>query len=518
MFGRWFYVRIGAAERALNAGRLDDAFTAACEPEIRRQARGEKLAESVARALLARARVQTQEGQYAAALADLDRIRQLGLSSADAEALRQRAEVEQRERLSRQQIQQQAAAAAAEDVRDGRIESGRLTVEKVDDPRRRRQLQDELDIRVQRSGQLLEQAEAALTRDDVLAAARHWQEACQRGRDRHTDAFVARLADAVRKIVASWIDEGRIERLLALRPLLDPIAKADPSVELQVQTVELCTRAVTLLGEGRYRDLRHTLLRLRSAATAARWIDEALDALTQLADAEERLLASPLGLYVTTAGGGARRHDANLEHPTRREEPDAAPLDHRPLLVVVEGGGSVLLVPRDTVRIGRAGAADVDVPFPGDVQSHHADLLRDGDDYFLRAHGEVAVNGRSVRRTLLRDGDRIVLGANAKFTFHKPSGRSASAVLRLSHRCRLPHDVGDVVLFRDTCLIGASEACHVRARDAANQVVLFDRGGRLFARQVPIGRRGVLGEAHAVNVGSSQVLGDVTVTVKEYQG
>lgn len=514
MFGRWLHARMGAAERALDAGRLDDAFAAAREPDVRRHAKGEKLAERVARALLARARVETQEGRYSEALADLDRIRELGLSGADAEALRQRAESEKRDRHHRQQIRQEAAAAAEEDVRGGRIESGRLTVERVDDPHRRQQLQDELDIRVQRSGQLLEQAEAALKRDDVLGAARLWQEACRRGRDRHTDAFAARLAEGIRESVGAWIDEGRFERLFAMRPVLEPMVTADPALTRQVQLVELCARAVSLLGEGRYRDLRQALLRLRSAGSAARWLDDALSALTQVSDAEERLLASPLGLFVSAAGQGFGRGATHAE--AARADDGAAGLNHRSLLVVVEGGGSVLLVSRDVVRIGRCGAPDVDVPLPGEVQSHHADVVRDGEDYFIRARGEVQVNGRGVRRALLRHGDRVVLGGSARFTFHKPSERSASAVLRMSHRCRLPQDVSDVVLFRDTCLIGATDVCHVKAQEAANQVVLFERGGGLYARQVPVGRRGVLGEAHAVQVGSSQMLGEVTVTVKEY--
>ena len=94
------------------------------------------------------------------------------------------------------------------------------------------------------------------------------------------------------------------------------------------------------------------------------------------------------------------------------------------------------------------------MPIPAELKSHHADVVRDGEDYFLVAHGPVRVNRRVVTRTLLRDGDRVVLGEKAKLVFHKPSVKSGTAVLKLSHRCRLAQDVSAVVLFHDTCLIG----------------------------------------------------------------
>jgi len=183
-------------------------------------------------------------------------------------------------------------------------------------------------------------------------------------------------------------------------------------------------------------------------------------------------------------------------------------------LMLVDGAGSFLLLPRDCVRIGRAGRdVQVDVPIPADIQAHHADITRDGEDYFLTAHGPVQVNQREVRRTLLRDGDRIVLGPKAKMVFHKPSVKSDSAVLKLSHRCRLAQDVGEVVLFRQTCLIGPQSSCHIRTADGQTQVVLFERGGRLYGREAA-SAGGKLGDPRELAADATYDFGEVRITLK----
>jgi hypothetical protein len=187
------------------------------------------------------------------------------------------------------------------------------------------------------------------------------------------------------------------------------------------------------------------------------------------------------------------------------------------LLMLVDGAGSNLLVPQDCVRLGRAGASQpADVPIPAEIQSHHADIVRDGDDYFLTALGPVRVNHREVKRTLLRDGDRITLGAACRLQFRQPSTRSASAVLALSHRCRLPQDVSAVILFRETCLIGPQASCHVRTGEGRTQVVLFERGGGLYGREAAAAG-GKLGDPKPLALGRPAEFGELRVTVKEYR-
>ncbi len=523
MFARWLFVRLNAAEKALRQGRIDDAYAAVTQPDLRQHPRAERLLDELVRPLVARARLHRQAGRFADALADLDRIAAVGRAGPEVQALQQQILEETRQRANQAAEHQEACERVAEDVRAGRLESGRLDLQRIEDPQRRAELAEELDARVERAGQLLRQAGEALEHADVLAAARFWQEACQRhGRTRAADELAVRLAAACRAAVERWVDQGRIDCLAAARSALESLRPTVPTLVEAERLAELCRRAVEQFSADDYPGLRETLLRLKAARSGAEWVPAALSAVAKVAEGREALLASPLGVFASLTAAAGPRDAADrvpLEPPTVREvacEPDTIRLE-RPLLVLVDGGGSGLLVRRDLVRVGRGGGATaVDVPIPGDVQSHHADIIRRGEDYFLTAYGPVEVNGRHVEHTLLRDGDRIVLGASAKMVFCKPSVKSESAVLRLSHRSRLAQDVSDVVLFRETCLIGPGPSCHLRTHEGHGQAVLFERGGGLHARQTA-GPHWPSARLQAIVAGQPLELGDVRVTVKPYE-
>jgi hypothetical protein len=545
MFGRWLFVRIRAAERALHEGRIDAAYATAAQPDVREQERGQKLLDGLARPLTARVRLHLQAGRCREALDDLDKLRAVGRLGPEAEDLQRRALAELQERQQRDAERRAALAQAAASLDEGRLESGRLAIERVDDTRQRAELREQLDVRAERSSQLLAQAGEALQRGDVMAALRFWQESCERhGRSRASDEFAGRLVPGIRQNLDEWFAQGRLERLLAARPGLAGLREYDPTLAEYEHIAALSTRATTQLGRRDFAGLRESLLRLRAARGGASWIDEALAALAQIAAAQDALLASPLGLFASAGGGeagvsagetpaatsradvgGAPAIAGNRVNPvavaagrlpTDLADPNAAPLGPQPLLVLVDGAGSSLLISQDSVRIGRAGGSrPIDIPVPADILSHHADLVRAGEDCFLNAFGPVRINQREAQRGWLRDGDRVVLGAAARFVFRRPCARSESAVLTFSHRCRLPQDVGDVVLFRETCLIGPQPGCHIRTPEGAAQIVLFERGGRLYGRQATAGG-GKLGDAKPIRLGETMDFGDVRITVRPY--
>jgi hypothetical protein len=523
MFARWFHVRIRAAEKALLQGRLDDALAIAAELNLREDSRGQALLDALAKPLEARARLHRQAGRYREALVDLDRLAGLNREGPDAKALRQQIAQEVREGARRSAQDRDAYQQAADHLRAGHLETGRLQLDNVEDARQHEQLAGELERRVQRGGQLLQQAADALGRDDVLAALRYWQEAARHGRTAETDGFAARLAVAGRQAVDRWHAEGRTEGLLAARAGIGALAAHDPALADCERLIELCARAAAQLAATDYAGLRQTLLRLKAARGAVAWVNAALDALTRIAEGQEQLLTSPLGLFATTAGERTTPDGRAVDAATAARgggldacDPNALRLD-RPLLMLVDGGGSSLLLRRDQVRIGHAGSTtEIDVPLPAELQSHHADIIRRGGDYFLTAFGPARVNQQPVQQRLLHDGDQIALG-EARLTFHKPSSKSESAVLRLSHRCRLPQDVSDVVLFRDTCLIGPAATCHVRTREDDGQIVLFERGGALYARPIQDARLGgPTLRAAPVVAGQTLEVARLRVTVKPY--
>ncbi len=525
MFARWLNVRLRAAEKALRQGRIDEVYTAVREPELRNCARGRRLVDGLAKPLAARARLHRQAGRYREALADLDKLEALGRGGPDVQTLRQLIHQEWQAGVDRDVERQAAVGETEERLKAGRLDTVRLDVGRIEDARQRERLADELEQRVQRSSQLLEQANEALARDDVLAAARFWQEAVRRhGRTRDTDEFTGRLSERMQSTVAEWVAAGRIGNLMAARDALAALVVVEPELEGCQRMVGLCARATAQLAERDFGGLRETLLRLKAACAEAKWIEGALVALDQVKTGQERLMASPLGLFASAAPSEARQApqamDAQAEVVAERApvDPHAARLDG-PLLMLVDGGGSNLLVGGERVRIGRAEGAgrDVEVAVPGDVHRHHADIVRRGEDYFLTAYAPVQVNRKRVEHALLRHGDRIALGSRVRMVFERPSSKSTSAVLRLSHRCHLAEDVGTVVLFHDTCLIGPGTTCHVQTREGDGRLVVFVRNGVLHARQTA-GRNWMGAPAEALVLDRAQDVGDVRVTVKRVGG
>ena len=168
MLSRWLYSRLKAAENALNDGRIDEAYQRLCQPDVHDHRRANKLLDELAKALLARARLHAQAGHYRDTLDDLDKLEALQRSSPDAATLRKRAVEALRRKRGDQAERNEAYGRAAEDLRAGRLESGRLAIDRVADSRRRDLLRDELDIRLERSEPLLGQAQSALEQGDVL--------------------------------------------------------------------------------------------------------------------------------------------------------------------------------------------------------------------------------------------------------------------------------------------------------------------------------------------------------------
>ena len=123
------------------------------------------------------------------------------------------------------------------------------------------------------------------------------------------------------------------------------------------------------------------------------------------------------------------------------------------------------------------------MPVFSDVAERHANVTRVDEDYFVFSGKDVEVAGRKTRHQLLRDGDRIVLGRKAKFTFHLPSRKSPSAVLDLSDTTKMPNDVRRVVMFHRHATVGRSPSNHIWCQHAGTPLVLFERNGTLWLRQ-----------------------------------
>lgn len=518
MFGNWFASKLRAAERALDSGDLDGCARLLAETPDRRDPRAQQLGTRLAAGLLSRARVHAQELRLREALADVETARQFDRSAPDAEALRSRLLDELRDRRLEDQAVRDAYQRASGQVEAGRLESARALVDQIPDRRQREQLREELDLRLNRARELFAQAQQALSAGNIASAAQLWTQAVARhGCDGEGRELAGRIGVAVERAAAGLLNEGSLDRFMLLLDAGELLRAEYPGLTPLLDTRGLLRDLARRLSSRDYVGVHEGLLRVSAIQGGARWVRDALVAASELCDAREKLLASPLGALRHQPEAETQAATRPLPHQRsgRDEERRVETAESGNMLLLVDGAGSFLLSVSGALRIGRAGAGgEVDVALPADVAAHHADILRSGGDYFLVAHGPATVNRRPVTRVLLRDQDRVVLGTQGRFTFHKPSGKSASAVLRLSDRCRLAHDVSRVILLADTCVIGPQPSCHVPTRDTESRVVLFERDGRLHARRIaPDGRQ--LEKAQALVTNQTCGIGDQRITLAE---
>lgn len=517
MLGRWLRNRIQNVEHALASGHIDEAYRLATEPGMLREPSAARVLDQLARALLARARLHVQGGRNIEALGDVDRIAAVCRITDEAAELRDRV-LTILTGAARAGPERNAGADPLEITRVGPEASPTGGVN--DEPPGAGAGERVRDTSA--ADALVDEARARLRDGDALGAGRVLASAAYLGPS--AGDCVRQTVDACRRALRDWLDQGRLDRFTDAARRLRDLTRLDSSLDEFRSMAHLIQSAAARLGRGDYAGARGELLRLSGVARQTAWLGDALSALDQIIAARDRLLASPLGLVeaalqkslaIGTAPPGVPGDNPGMLGETV-SPPVAREVD--PLLLLVDGTGSIMLTNRDTVRVGRAGAGGaVDIPIPADLHSHHAEITRNGEDYFLIALGPVQVNGRPVRRALLRDGDRLVMGRSAKMVFCKPGDRCESAVLVLGDRCRLSQDVERVVLFKDTCLVGPDPGCHVRTREGDCRLVLFRRGARVMVRRRPLHDRGASREAEELPLGQTREMGDLRLTLKAYR-
>ena len=83
------------------------------------------------------------------------------------------------------------------------------------------------------------------------------------------------------------------------------------------------------------------------------------------------------------------------------------------------------------------------------------------------------VNGADSKRTILRTGDRVTLGATCQFVFHQPVPISPSARLELVSGHRLPLAVDGVLIMAENLILGPTPPVHVAMPDLPANIVQY---------------------------------------------
>lgn len=154
-----------------------------------------------------------------------------------------------------------------------------------------------------------------------------------------------------------------------------------------------------------------------------------------------------------------------------------APLPKR-FLLWVDGVGGYLVCLGGRVTFGQATAeGPVDVPLFADVSRAHAEITRDGEGYVIESGRQLRVNGTEARRTVLAAGDRVTLGPNCQFLFHRPVAASSTARLELTSGHRLPLAVDGVLLMGNELILGPGPDAHIELDVPAPVLIYRSREG-----------------------------------------
>jgi len=140
----------------------------------------------------------------------------------------------------------------------------------------------------------------------------------------------------------------------------------------------------------------------------------------------------------------------------------------------VDGVGGFLTCFSVRVEIGQAvSETQVDVPLLGDLSRHHAVLERQDDVYLIEPHGPTWVESRQIDKPrVLADGDEIRLGDSVSMRFRQPHALSSTARIDFLSTHRTQPSADGVLLMAGSCILGASDNCHVVCRHWQHEVVL----------------------------------------------
>ncbi|MBU0717296.1 MAG: hypothetical protein KJ749_03530 [Planctomycetes bacterium] len=520
------FVRLRAAENALRDGRLDEAFRLATAPDLRDHRRAVAVRAALTERLFERARVHFHAERFTEALTDLDRADLGGVMKDEIAELRHHVMAVYAEQQRKEQARRDRLGAAKRRIEGGSLAAGRQILEEASahDAAAQR-LREEAVGRGDELKTTLERAERAAAVGQWAAAADRVQRA--KATDAHHEDVIrveTALCDRVLESAREALAAGRIGRAEDELACLGALGDSLPAKREVADMLALARRVGQSLRTHAYAGARRHAMNLARLLPQATWIKTAVEQLRKLDDLCAEVRSGPLGDVAgssapdeAAAGENANPSKASLDDtvalPGRVRT--AAALPDR-LLLLVDGGGSFLLLRSDRASIGRAAASDpADVPVFSDIAERHANVARVEDDYFLFGTKEVEIGGQRTKHQLLRDGDRVVLGRKAKVTFRLPSRKSPSAVLDLSDTTKMPNDVRRVVLFRQHATIGSGPTAHVYCRHASLPLILFERGGALWIRPKSDGH--VATDAQPVKLGEPVEMAGVSLVIEPWE-
>ncbi len=527
MFSQLTFMRLRAAEKAAKDGRLDEAFRLACAQDLRTHKRAQAILKSLAPTLLERAREHYRADRFAEALSDLDRAQTGQVMMEEIDELRGQIQTVSKELHRNQQSRHDRIINARRRIEDGSLIAGRKILEQASvHDATAKALNSDIDHREEDAEELIRTAKPLIAQGQFAEAAKHLLRA------KRIDAYAKQamkleqeLCVKVLKTANDSLQQGRIKRAETELASLGKIGESDSKKRDLLEAIRLSRKASQSLRAYAYADARRHLMSLDRVLPKIKWVSQAITMLSDMEQGAMTLLAGPLGEASEGSSDAGLANARKLMNQPVSDETIAIPNRHTPanvaeptanqLLLLLDGGGSYLILRGNETSIGRAACNNPsDIPLLSDIAERHATVQRVEDDYFFSATKTVEISGQPTTHKLLRDGERIVLGRKAKFTFRTPSRRSASAVLDLSDTTKMPNDVRRVVLFDRHAILGSSPNAHILCRHAGVPLILFERGGEIWVRAKNDGH--VDTEAQRLPLGESIEIAGVTLVLSPW--
>ncbi len=536
MFGGLFNSRLKAAENALNEGRLDEAYRLAIQPDLREHRRGAAVLAALTERFLERARGFYREDRFKDAMLDLDRAEAGGVMKKEIAELRGYVQTVAAEHERHEDSRRQRLDAAVKRIEGGSLAAGRDMLERVaTEDRAAHDVRRKAEERAADAKRMVDHAERLLAAGQIPAAAERVRKAkAVDAHNEHVARLELQLCQKVMENARAAIIEGKLGRAADELACVGDLGRSLPSRRELADLLTIAQEAAGLVSGFRYAEARHRVMSLARQLPDAGWLKMAGEQLRQLDEFQTALFAGPLGDRVViqaAAFGASASRDLQVARTPARAEARGSGLDDTValperidvdggvpdrLLLLVDGGGSYLILRGGQASVGRAASEHpADVPLFSDVAERHANVARVDDDYFLFGVKEVEVGGNKTQHQLLRDGDRVVLGKKAKFTFRLPSRKSPSAVLELSDTTKMPNDVRRVVLFHQHASVGNGPTAHILCRHAGTPLVVFERNGQLWIRQQSDGH--VDTGAKPLRLGEPVEIGGVSLVLEPWK-
>ncbi len=485
-----YLIELKQVKQAIESGDLACAARILGDEYLRSHKDGAVLVVKLVDALVDRAQAAVDAGDLAAAGSDVALA--LGISGGNSRAVALKAQI------SHIKAQQEQARLMQHDniARAGELMAkGQLTVS----------LEMLNGSEKTPAGELLRQQahQHRLERENNAA---HLQKAVSAQDIDHCLVITARLS-------ASELNASEYTELLRqLRQMIAARLKSDFSVGKLAGFALLLDRSAHIIGQmvefahwqdvlARYRkasvlltrhDYRSALAQLKPVTTAVadcKWLDLALQSLTQMAALQDELSCLLPEIQPISPFSAVCQHDipAGRVKPTDKVAVKAAESHVRK--IIIDGVGSYLLFLTDKIVLGPVSSGQpCDIAVVAAADMPIIELYRQDGDYFACCqNGSVEVNGRSRKEHLLGHADKIAITRQGSVKYLRANPASATAVFDLKS-LRLPDsDISAAIMAGSEVILGPGSGAHIRCRNLESDLILkLDKAGRVTCEGVTI--------------------------------